>query len=105
MHDTTALIIRLLTATTGNFLWQPGLSSDKPDVILGRPVYYSTKMPAATATLRSIIFGDFSNYLVCDRMPFSIQRLNELYAATGQIGFRGVGRVDGKVVNALSSQW
>lgn len=101
MHDSTALSIRLLKASgTGQYLWQPGLASDKADVILGRPVYYSVGMPAIASTNRSIIFGDFSNYLVCDRMPFRIQRLNELYAATGQVGFRGVERVDGKMVNA-----
>lgn len=100
MHDSTALLIRLLKDGQGRYIWQPGLADDKPDTIVSRPVKVSVAMPVAASTVRSVVFGDFDNYLVCDRMPFHIQRLNELYAATGQIGFRGVERVDGKVVNA-----
>jgi HK97 family phage major capsid protein len=100
MHDSTALLIRLLKDGQGRYIWQPGLADDKPDTIVSRPVKVSVAMPVAASTVRSIVFGDFDNYLVCDRMPFHIQRLNELYAATGQIGFRGVERVDGKIVNA-----
>jgi HK97 family phage major capsid protein len=100
MHDSTALMIRLLKDGQGRYIWQPGLADDRPDTIVSRPVLVSVAMPAVASTVRSVVFADFSNYLVCDRMPFHIQRLNELYAATGQIGFRGVERVDGKIVNA-----
>lgn len=101
MHDTTTLALRLLKNTvTGDYMWQPGLQAGVPDRLLGRPVSVSAKMPVPAAGVRSVVFGDFSNYLVCDRTQFSIQRLNELYAATGQVGFRGVERVDGLLVNA-----
>ena len=33
-------------------------------------------------------FGDFGYYWIADRQGRAFQRLNELYAANGQVGFR-----------------
>ena len=49
-------------------------------------------------TAKTIAFGDFSYYWVADRQGRSFQRLNELYAATGQVGFKATQRVDGKLI-------
>ena len=54
-------------------------------------------MPTITAAAKVIAFGDFKYYWVADRQGRSFQRLNELYAATGQVGFRATQRVDGKL--------
>jgi HK97 family phage major capsid protein len=45
-----------------------------------------------------IAFGDFGYYWIADRQGRAFQRLNELYAATGQVGFRATQRVDGKLI-------
>ena len=45
-----------------------------------------------------IAFGDFQNYWIADRMGRTVQRLNELYAGNGQVGFLATERVDGKVI-------
>lgn len=47
---------------------------------------------------KTIAFGDFSYYWIADRQGRSFKRLNELYAANGQVGFLGSQRVDGKLV-------
>jgi len=47
-----------------------------------------------------VAFGDFSNYWIADRMGRSVQRLIELFAGNGQIGFIGTQRVDAKVILA-----
>ena len=39
-------------------------------------------------------------YWVADREGRSFKRLNELYAATGQVGFLASERVDGKLILA-----
>jgi HK97 family phage major capsid protein len=57
-------------------------------------------MPAATTGNKSVIFGDLSNYTIADRTELTMQRLNELYAENGQIGFRSFKRTDGKVTLA-----
>ena len=45
-----------------------------------------------------LLFGDLTSYWIADREGRSMQRLNELYAATGQVGFRVTQRVDGRLV-------
>lgn len=97
MKDATAKLVRKLADSTGQYLWQPGLQAGMPDTLLGRPVVISDSMPAATTGLKSVVFGDLSYYTVADRQGVTVQRLNELYAANGQVGFRAFKRTDGKV--------
>lgn len=46
----------------------------------------------------TVAFGDFKNYWIGDRAGRTVQRLNELYATNGQIGYVATERVDGKVI-------
>ena len=50
--------------------------------------------------IRDSLFGDLSYYWIADRQGRTFQRLNELFAATGQVGFRTFQRVDGKLTLA-----
>ena len=49
-----------------------------------------------------IAYGDFKNYRIADRGGVAMQRLNELYAGTGHVGFRMRKRTDGKLLVAES---
>jgi HK97 family phage major capsid protein len=99
MNDSTIKAVRQLKDSNGQYMWQPALSAGDPDTIGGRPVFASYDMPAATTGLVSVLFGDFKmGYMIADRGTTSFQRLNELYSANGQVGFRAYRRVDGKVV-------
>jgi len=100
MPDATVKLVRQLKDTTNQYLWQPGLQSGEPDLILGRPLITSDSVPAATTGLRAVGFGDMSYYRIIDRLGTVMQRLNELYAANGQIGFRMYSRTDGKLTLA-----
>tara|TARA_B100001057_G_scaffold475722_1_gene542823 strand:+ start:334 stop:1521 length:1188 start_codon:yes stop_codon:yes gene_type:complete len=102
MEDATAKIIRKLKDGDSQYLWQPGLQAGEPDRLLGRPVRVTDGMPAAAAGAVSVLFGDFSHYMIADRAGVSMQRLNELYAANGQIGFKAFKRTEGKLVLAES---
>jgi HK97 family phage major capsid protein len=97
MADSTVKAVRKLKDNDGQYLWQPGLQAGRPDTILGRPVAVSDDVPAMAAGARSILFGDFSYYWIADRQGRVMQRLVELYAANGQVGFRMYARVDGKL--------
>jgi HK97 family phage major capsid protein len=100
MGDGAAKMIRKLKDGDGQYMWQPGLVAGQPDRILGRPVIISDGATAPAANARSIMFGDVSQYYIVDRLGMVMQRLNELYAANGQIGFKFMRRHDGKLVNA-----
>ena len=100
LNDSTIKAIRKLKDSTGQYLWQPSLTAGAPDTILGRPVRTSAYMPAIAAGAKTIAFGDFSYYWIADRQGRSFKRLNELFAATGQVGFLASQRVDGKMILA-----
>ena len=98
MNDSTIKAIRKLKDNNGQYLWQPGLITNTPDTILGRPVKTSAFMPSIAAGAKSIIFGDFNYYWIADRQGRTFKRLNELFATTGQVGFLASQRVDGRLI-------
>lgn len=100
MNDATVKAIRKLKDGNGQYIWQPSIAAGQPDTILNRPVKTSAYAPAIEAAAKTIAFGDFSYYWIADRQGRSFQRLNELFAATGQVGFRATQRVDGKLILA-----
>ena len=98
LNDSTVKAIRKLKDSAGQYLWQPSIKEGTPDTILNRPLHTSSFVPAIEAAAKSIVFGDFSDYWVADRQGRVFKRLNELYAATGQVGFIATQRVDGKLI-------
>jgi HK97 family phage major capsid protein len=98
LADSTVKAIRKLKDADGQYLWQPGIAAGQPDRILNRPVVVSDEVPAMAASAKSILFGDYSHYWVADRTGRTMQRLDELYAASGQVGFRMYSRMDGKLI-------
>ena len=80
------------------------MQAGTPDTILNRPLKTSSYVPTMASGTKTLAFGDFSYYWIADRQGRSFQRLNELYAATGQVGFRATQRVDGKLVLAEALQ-
>ena len=98
MNDATVKLIRKLKDGNGQYLWQPSITAGEPDTILNRPVKTSSYVPVAASGAKPIAFGDFGYYWVADRQGRSFQRLNELFAVTGQVGFKASQRVDGKLI-------
>lgn len=99
-NDTMVKVIRKLKDGNGQYIWQPSVTAGEPDTLINRPVKTSAYIPAFAAGAKPIAFGDFSYYWIADRQGRSFQRLNELYAATGQVGFKTTQRVDGKLILA-----
>ena len=87
-NDATVKAIRKLKDGAGQYLWQPSVQAGTPDTILNRPLKTSSYVPTMASGAKTLAFGDFSYYWIADRQGRSFQRLNELYAATGQVGFR-----------------
>ena len=98
LNDATVKAVRKLKDGNGQYLWQPGLKEGQPDMLLNHRLTTSSYMPEIGVGSKAILFGDYTYYWIADRQGRSFQRLNELYAVTGQIGFRATQRVDGRVV-------
>ncbi|RDY30992.1 phage major capsid protein [Lachnotalea glycerini] len=98
MNDSTVKALRKLKDNNGTYIWQPSVQAGQPDTVLNRPVVTSAYAPAIAAGGKVIAFGDFKYYWIADRQGRSFKRLNELFAANGQVGFLGSQRVDGKLI-------
>lgn len=97
-NDATVKALRKLKNGNGDYIWQPSVKAGTPDTILNRPVYTSVYMPQMAKGKKAMLFGDMSYYWIADRQGRSFKRLNELFAATGQVGFLASERVDGKLI-------
>lgn len=104
MNDATISAIRKLKDGNGVYLWQPSLQAGEPDKLLGYDLYTSPYVPTMESSAYTVAFGDFQNYWIGDRAGRTVQRLNELYATNGQIGYVATERVDGKVILAEGIQ-
>ena len=92
--------IRKLKDGTGQYLWTPGLAGT-PSMILDTPYFQSEYVPSTfTSGLYVGIIGDWSFYWIVDALAMGLQRLDELYAETNQIGFIGRMEMDGMPVLA-----
>lgn len=93
-HRTAVRNIRKLKDGNGQYLWTAGLSG-QPDRILEVPYEMSEYAPSTfTSQLYVGMIGDFSWYWIAESLRFELQRLDELYAATNQVGFIGRLEVD-----------
>ena len=90
----TALAIRQLraggsTTNDGPFLWQNSPILGQPDLLCGFPVYLDDNMSDLSGTAAVVAcFGNWAQaYRILDRKAVTIQRLDELYAEQGCVGF------------------
>lgn len=91
--------LRKIKDGDGQYIWQPSVQAGQPDLVLGRPYRMSEYAPNTfTASQYVGIIGDFSQYWIADALDMRVQRLNELYAATNQVGFIGRLESDGMPV-------
>jgi HK97 family phage major capsid protein len=105
VNSATELVLRKLraggsTTTDGPFLWLPAVALGMPNTFLGRPIYADDEMGTLDDTAAVIaIFGDFQRgYRILDRKGIGIQRLSELYAEAGLVGFKVHARVGGYLI-------
>jgi len=100
MHDTTLRELRQLKDGAGRYLWsiEGGLNGSPTGSLLGYPVITNNAMAEIATTNKTVLFGDFAYYYIADWDGIGVQRLDELYAATGEIGFRGYRRFDANVM-------
>lgn len=63
---------RALDTAGGASFWT-NLGKDQPEQLMGKPIYESSSIdPVLTTTHKPMVFGDFSNYYIVDRVGVSI---------------------------------
>ena len=99
VKNATKGTLRKIKDDSGQYLWTPSVAAGAPPSLDGDPVYTNGAMPAIGAGNNAVVYGNVSyGYKVVDRLGMTIQRLNELYAESGLIGFKVHFRVGGGVV-------
>lgn len=100
-HRDGIKIIRKLKDANDQYIWQPGLAADRPDMILDLPYEVNEYVPNTFTNGNYVgLLGDLSFYWIADALSMDIQRLVELYAETNQVGFIGRLETDGMPVLA-----
>jgi len=99
MHRDGLKLIRKLKDTTNQYLWQPGLTAGEPDRILDIPYTLSEYAPNTFTTGKYVaVLGDLRFYWIAEALSLEVQRLQELYAESNQVGYIGRLEVDGMPV-------
>lgn len=100
-RSTIGAIRKLKDATSGQFLWQPGLNGPTSNTLLGYAYREAVDMPAVGAGLYPVLFGDYrKGYVISDRIAISVVRDNVTQATSGNVRFIMRKRVGGQVVLA-----
>jgi len=97
--DTVIKNMRGLADSQNQPIWNLPVAAGMPPTILGVPVVLNNDMPTG-GTGKSMACGAFNRYVFRDvaQQGVQIQRLDELYAASGLVGFLLFSRHDGRMI-------
>lgn len=107
MNDAVIQYIRklVINSEAGNYVWQPGLQAGVPDMLLGYPVTTNQHMSSTiTASDKTVLFGDFSKFVIRDVANMRAYRLEERYRDTDQTGFVVFSRHDSDALQSTAIQ-
>jgi HK97 family phage major capsid protein len=110
MKDSTAGTLRKVRdgagGTIGAFLWEPsltnGLVNGTPDRFFGKPVYTDSNIAAAGSNNKVVAFGDLSAFYIRVAGQTTIERSDERYFDTDEVGFRAQVRVDSDLIDTAA---
>lgn len=114
MNDAILQYIDKMKDGEGRYLVSGDLNRGEPKMLMGKPIIVNNSMASTIATTnKTILFGDFGYFWIADRSTkgadgrlnnteIFVRRLNELYAANGQVGFRAYMRSDSHVMIAAA---
>ena len=75
------------------------LAADGVIRIMGKPYVVNNDMPAMTAGLTPLAFGDFSYYVIRDVADVNIRVLDQVLWQSGSLAYVGYSRNDGILTN------
>lgn len=99
MPSSTELLLSTKKDGNGQYLWQPSVQAGRPNTFKGYAIHNQEDVPVLAANALVASFGDYkAGYRILDRQGLTVQRLVELYAEEGMVGFKVRRRVGGDVV-------
>jgi len=89
--------VRKLKDTAGNYVFQPALSMDSPDMLLGKPIYENPSMVDVASGTKSVIVGHLPSYYVRQVGGIKIDVSDDFAFSADLRTFRCTFRVDGNL--------
>ena len=89
--------VRKLKDQAGNYVFQPSLAMDSPDMLLGKPIYENPSMVDVATGTKSVIVGHLPSYFVRTVGGLRLDRSDDYAFNAGLITFRAQFRVDGNL--------
>ena len=108
LRDTSVAVLRKLKDTSGRPIWNPGdaegIAGGTPSTICGYAYTVNDDMAAMAANARSILFGDFGQFVIRDIAgSTSLRRFDDsAFALNGQVGFCGWMRTGSNLLDTAS---
>jgi HK97 family phage major capsid protein len=99
MKDSSVAGLRKIKDSTNQYIWQPGLTADAPDTVLGKRLYTDPNVAATALSAKSVVFGDFSTYFVRMVETLRFERSDDYAFNTDLVSYRAVLRGDGDQVD------
>jgi HK97 family phage major capsid protein len=100
MSQTTRKVIAKLADTNGRPLYVPATANERP-MLLDFPIYLNNDMPLTGANAKTIAFGNLGSYMIRDALDVTLYRFDDsLFSTWGQVGFLGVARAGGNLLDA-----
>jgi len=97
MNSKSIGAMRKLKDTAGNYVFQPALSADTNDLLLGYPVFENPAVVDAATSAKSVIFGHLPSYYVRQVGGIKLDRSDDFAFSAGLVTFRATMRVDGNL--------
>jgi HK97 family phage major capsid protein len=99
-HDQTLRFLKQQLDKYGRPLWAPGVKDGDPDTINGYRYTINQSFAQISASAITVVFGDFSKFMVRRVRELQVVRLDERYADFGLVAYIGFSRIDSRLLDA-----
>ena len=98
MNSSSIANVRKLKDSAGQYLFQPSLSAEARDLLLGYPIFENPAMATAASAVKPVIFGHLPSYYVRQVGGIKLDRSDDFAFNTDLVTFRATFRVDGNLI-------
>jgi HK97 family phage major capsid protein len=98
MNSRAIAAVRKLKDSAGQYLFQPSLTAEARDLLLGYPIFENPALVSPATSAKSVIFGHLPSYYVRTVGGLRLDRSDDYAFQNDLITFRATMRVDGNLI-------
>ena len=97
MNKSSIATVRTFKDSVGRYIFDPALSADKNDLLLGYPIFENPDMASTGTGAKSVLFGDLASYYVRQVGGLRLDRSDDFAFSNDLVTFRATWRGDGNL--------